>query len=115
MIHFRPTMKRAGFTDEFMAAHVREFRQGFLSMGPAISILEEKLVSGKLRHGDHPILRMCFSNVVVVTDEVGNRKFSKKRSTGRIDIAPALAMAVAALPPDTPAPDFDIFFINSPW
>jgi phage terminase large subunit-like protein len=37
----------------------------------------------------------------VVTDDAGNRKFTKRKSTGRIDALVALAMAVAVLPAET--------------
>ena len=60
----------------------------------------ESLVSGrKLRHGNHPVLTMCIANATVERDAAGNRELSKKRSSGRIDGAVALAMAIAATPP----------------
>jgi phage terminase large subunit-like protein len=97
---FRPALVRAGFSDDELARFV-DFRQGFISMGPAVSALEERLLNRKLRHGNHPILRMCAANAVVVTDDAGNRKFTKRKSTGRIDLLVALTMACAALPPET--------------
>jgi len=39
---------------------------------------------------------MCASNAVIHRDPAGNRKLSKKRSTGRIDGMTALLMAVGA-------------------
>jgi phage terminase large subunit-like protein len=53
------------------------------------------LLSEKLLHGNHPVLKMCAANAVVKADEVGNRKLDKKKSRGRIDGMVALAMAVA--------------------
>ena len=50
------------------------------------------------RHGNHPVLTMCMANATVERDAAGNRKLSKKRSSGRIDGAVALAMAIAAAP-----------------
>jgi phage terminase large subunit-like protein len=41
---------------------------------------------------------MCVSNTTVVIDEAGNRKPSKRRSSGRIDGFVALAMAIGAAP-----------------
>ncbi len=64
-------------------------------MGPALRSLEEVLLNAKLRHGGHPVLQMCASNAVVKTDEAGNKKLDKKRSSGRIDGMVALAMANA--------------------
>jgi phage terminase large subunit-like protein len=40
-----------------------------------------------------PVLDWCMDNVTVAMDSSGNRKFDKRRSTGRIDGAVALAMA----------------------
>jgi phage terminase large subunit-like protein len=39
---------------------------------------------------------MCASNAVIAVDDAGNRKLSKKRSTGRIDGMTALVMAIGA-------------------
>lgn len=72
-----------------------EFGQGFKDMSPALDILESLFVAGKIRHGDNPILKMCFANAVVTRDPAGNRKMDKSKATGRIDGAVALAMAAA--------------------
>ncbi len=68
--------------------------QGFVGMGPAVDILEAELLNGRLRHGNNPILEWCASNAVITPDAAGNRKFDKKRATGRIDGIVALAMAL---------------------
>jgi Phage Terminase len=47
---------------------------------------------------DHPVLNMCANNTVIVLDDAGNRKPSKKRSVGRIDGIVALAMAIGVAP-----------------
>jgi phage terminase large subunit-like protein len=67
-------------------------------MSPALRDLEQVLLEGHLAHGDHPVLGMCVANTTVVIDDAGNRKPSKKRSTGRIDGLVALAMAIGAAP-----------------
>ena len=41
---------------------------------------------------------MCMADCVVERDATGNRKLKKKRSSGRIDGAVTLAMAIAAAP-----------------
>ncbi len=71
-----------------------EMRQGWITMAPAIHELERAIVAGRFQHGGHPVLRWNFANVAVVKDDAGNRKFSKGRSTDRIDGAQAAAMAV---------------------
>lgn len=68
--------------------------QGFRDMNPAVEALEDALANGKIRHGMHPVLTMCASNVRVQQDPSGNRKFDKIKSTGRIDGIVALAMAL---------------------
>jgi phage terminase large subunit-like protein len=78
--------------------HFLEFGQGMQSMSPALRDLEQVLLDGQLAHGDHPVLGMCVSNTTVVIDDAGNRKPSKRKSTGRIDGFVALAMAIGAAP-----------------
>jgi phage terminase large subunit-like protein len=68
--------------------------QGFKDMNPAVEILEDLLTEKKLRHGMHPVLTWCASNVRIQADPAGNRKPDKLRSTGRIDGIVALAMAL---------------------
>lgn len=75
----------------------KEFGQGWQSMGPALRDLESRLLQKGLRHGNHPILTMCAGNAKVEMDAAGGRKFTKKKSTGRIDGMVSLAMAVSAL------------------
>lgn len=81
-----------------------DFGQGFVSMSPALRALEENLLNTRLRHGMHPVLTSCMANAVVKMDEAGNRKFDKKRSTGRIDGAVSLAMAMATAAEDMHRP-----------
>jgi phage terminase large subunit-like protein len=65
-------------------------------MSPALRDLESLVLGRKLRRGNHPVLAMCMANATVERNAAGNRKLSKKRSSGRIDGAVALAMAIAA-------------------
>lgn len=70
-----------------------EHGQGYKDMDPAIEVLEDDLKENRLRHGNNPILSWCVANVRVITDPAGLRKFDKRKATGRIDGAVALAMA----------------------
>jgi phage terminase large subunit-like protein len=97
MRHLRPWLEKVGFTDEELERFV-EFGQGFVSMSPALRELEARLLSKKLKHGNHPVLTMCAANATIVTDPAGNRKFTKTKATGRIDGMVALAMAVGVMP-----------------
>lgn len=69
------------------------WRQGFISMAPALDALETLVLNYELVHPKHPILTWNVSNAVVVTDPAGNRKFDKEKSRLRIDGAQTLAMA----------------------
>lgn len=82
------------------------FGQGFQSLSPAIDALEAELLNGRMAHGGHPVLQMCMANAVTVTDPAGNRKLDKRKSTGRIDgaIALTMAMGIAAKGPQAEPP-----------
>jgi phage terminase large subunit-like protein len=85
-----------------------EFGQGFKDMSPAIDAFEELAISGRLRHGGHPVLRWAVSNAIVERDAANNRKLTKAKSFGRIDPAVAAIMAVAAMKLQTEAAPFDV-------
>lgn len=72
------------------------FRQGWLSMTPAIRETERALLACKVRHGGHPVLRWNFNNAVVDTGPAGDTaRFAKNKSAEKIDGAVAAAMAIA--------------------
>lgn len=71
-----------------------EWGQGFKDMAPALDAFEVEALEGRLRHGAHPILTWNVANAVITTDAAGNRKLDKSKTTGRIDGAQALAMAM---------------------
>ena len=68
--------------------------QGFKDFSPAVTRLEDLLLEGRIRHGNHPVLTMCAANTRVVLDPAGNRKFDKMKCNGRIDGLVAMAMAL---------------------
>lgn len=70
-------------------------RQGWVTQSPALNTLEAAIISGNFRHGGHPVLRWCFSNVAINTDSNSNRTMHKGKSTDRIDGAAASWMAVS--------------------
>ena len=71
------------------------YGQGFVSMSPALKLLDEVLYNAKLCHGGHEILTMNARNAVVQIDPAGNRKLTRKVASRKIDGMVALAMAVA--------------------
>ena len=76
------------------------FGQGFKDMAPAVDRLERLVAERKLRHGGNPIMNMCAANAVIERDPAGNRKLTKKKSSGKIDGLVALAMALGAFAHD---------------
>jgi phage terminase large subunit-like protein len=109
MKHLKPWLIKAGFTEEQFEQIFVEFGQGFQSMSPALRDTESALLSGKVRHGNHPVLSMCAANAVVTTDPAGGRKLNKAKSATRIDGMVALAMAFGIAPNEVePAPSFEI-------
>jgi phage terminase large subunit-like protein len=106
MDHLKPWLLNAGFSESTIKDKFIGFGQGFKSMSPALRDLESIILEKKLRHGDDPVLMMCAANAVIDRDPAGNRKLSKKRSTGRIDGMVALTMAFGVAPLKAPA--FDV-------
>lgn len=74
---------------------VTEFRQGWVTMAPAVKELERAILGRGFKHGGHPVLRWNFSNIQLHIDAAGNRSFHKGKSGNKIDGAVAAAMAVA--------------------
>lgn len=109
MKHLRPWLIKAGFTEEEIDLVFEDFGQGFQSMSPALRDLESALLSGKVRHGDHPVLTMCAANAVVTMDPAGGRKLNKAKAAGRIDGMVSLTMAFGVAPMEGEAQVF------SPW
>jgi phage terminase large subunit-like protein len=56
--------------------------------------LERLVLEGALIHGSNPVLRWMVGNAAVEMDAAGNRKPSKRKSTGRIDGLVSLCMAL---------------------
>jgi phage terminase large subunit-like protein len=73
-----------------------ECGQGFKDMAGAVDALEELITDGNIRIHRNPVLRWNAASAVLEEDAAGNRKFTKRKSTGRIDGIVALAMAVKA-------------------
>lgn len=72
---------------------MREFGQGFKDMSPAVEQFERMLLNGELVHPGHKVLNYCVGNAVIEQDAAENRKLSKEKATGRIDLAVAAVMA----------------------
>lgn len=70
-----------------------EFRQGFVSMNPAMKAVEVAIAERSIAHGNHPVLNWMADNLVARQDPAGNLKPDKEKSTEKIDGMVALIMA----------------------
>jgi phage terminase large subunit-like protein len=70
-----------------------ECRQGYKTLSEPCKDLEARIVSGKVRHGNNPVLRWNAANAIVTTDAAGNIKPDKAKASERIDGIVAWAMA----------------------
>lgn len=76
------------------------FVQGWKSYTPAVATFEVAAAEGRIVHGAQPLLRWCVANTVLVRAPNApqqNRKPDKRRTTGRIDLAVAMLMAIGSL------------------
>jgi len=70
------------------------FGQGYKDMSPAIEAFETELLNGRVIHPGNPVLTWCAANAVTTSDDAENRKLSKEKAWGRIDLIVAALMAV---------------------
>lgn len=85
---------RRELDDEGVGLPLVEFGQGFKDMAPAVEKLEDAILNQEIRVHTNPVLRWNVASAVLEEDPAGNRKFSKRKATGRIDGVVALAMAL---------------------
>jgi phage terminase large subunit-like protein len=111
MHHLTPWLLRAGLSEEFIAERFVEFGQGTQSMTPALRVLESEIMNQRLAHGNHPVLRMCAANAVVIGQDDSCRKLSKAKSNGRIDGMVALTMAFGVTPIDVEEPEYQMIIL----
>jgi phage terminase large subunit-like protein len=72
---------------------MRAFGQGYKDLSPAIETFEKMLLNNEIVHPGHKVLTWCMGNAVIEQDGAMNRKLSKEKATGRIDLALAAVMA----------------------
>ncbi len=70
-------------------------RQGMLTLSGPTKELERLVLKGDLKHGAHPILSWCASNVIVESDAADNIKPNRRRSKEKIDGIIALIIALS--------------------
>ena len=87
--------KTASEAENFASwAEWNEVGQGYKDFSPRLESFQSLLLSGRLRHGGHPLLNLAASNAIAVRDPTGNVKLDKNKSTQRIDPLVAAVMAV---------------------
>lgn len=64
-----------------------------LWMPRSVEVLEEWVLKKKIMLRKNPVLDWCSANAVLTPDPAGNRKWDKRKATGRIDGIVALSMA----------------------
>jgi phage terminase large subunit-like protein len=74
---------------------VVKVEQTTANLSNATKTLETLILSGKIRHDGHPVLRWNISNAVAESDNNGNVRPSKKKSYERIDGVSALVTALS--------------------
>lgn len=65
---------------------MRAVRQGLSSFGEPTSLLEHMILTKQVVIDDNPVIRWCFSNVLIKHDENENKKPVKASSNQKIDI-----------------------------
>lgn len=71
-----------------------------LWMPKSIDELEGAILKGEIEILENPVLNWNSASAVLVSDPAGNRKFDKRKATGRIDGIVALAMAMGVATSD---------------
>ncbi|WP_419900636.1 terminase large subunit [Roseomonas sp. USHLN139] len=80
-----------------------------LWMPRSISQLEEAIIKGQLAIQRNPVLRWANASAVVAADPSGNRRFDKRKATGRIDPLLAVTMAMGASHTGAPVAPVSVF------
>jgi phage terminase large subunit-like protein len=74
-----------------------EFRQGFKSMAAPSKEIERLFTSGRLEHGNHPVLEWMFKNATYRKDPAGNIKPDKEMAAEKIDGVVASVMGIGLM------------------
>ena len=88
--------------------------QGYRDFSPALETFERMLLNGEIAHAGHKVMDWCMSNAVIEQDGAENRKLSKDKATGRIDLAVAAVMAAGLINvtrENTMPDDYELFTV----
>lgn len=95
--YFERDLEAQGVAGVMLTPHGQGYyrsQESSLWMPRSVDKLEEKVSKGLLRYRKNPLLTWNSASAVLMPDPKGNRIFSKRESTGRIDGIVAAAMAV---------------------
>lgn len=106
-------LKQLAADNEIALPNMVPYGQGYKDMSPAIEAFETALLNSQVVHPGNPVFTWCAANAVTVSDDAENRKLSKEKATGRIDLMVAAVMAVGAAS-QAEAPISLDEFINQP-
>lgn len=98
---FRRALEEEGFDLPLLP-----FGQGFKDMAPAVDAFEGLILNGEIRIHTNPVLTWNAASAVLEQDPAGNRKFTKRKATGRIDgiVAATMAVGLALAEPEATDP-----------
>jgi phage terminase large subunit-like protein len=90
---FMTNMAKDGYTTV-------DIRQGMLTLSEPTKRFRELIIERKIVHDGNPLLTWCLSNAMVITDNNGNIRLSKKHKddSQRIDLVAAIINAMVRLP-----------------
>jgi phage terminase large subunit-like protein len=88
------------------------FGQGYASMAAPSKEIDRLFHSGRLEHGNHPVLKWMFGNATYRKDPAGNIKPDKERAAEKIDgvVATVMALGVSAMVVEA-KPAFQMFVL----
>lgn len=95
--YFERDLEGEGVAGVTLIAHGQGYyksQESDLWMPRSVDKIEEKVIKGLLRFHKNPVLTWNSASAVIEADAKGNRIFSKRKSTGRIDGLVAGAMAI---------------------
>ncbi len=75
------------------AIQMVEVRQGAKTLSEPAKDILKKALAGKIVHGNHPVLRWCADNVVMIPDANENIRPAKDKAVERIDAFVAMITA----------------------
>lgn len=78
----------------YLGFEVVAFGQGFKDMSPPTKELMNLVMSKRIVHDGHPVLRWMMDNIAIRRDPADNIKMDKSKSIEKIDGAVALVMAL---------------------